>query len=109
MEKQLKTKIAEQISHFLGNTSRNEIVQLDALRHKIKTTKRAKHDMTRISMGRQHDKILKVLMIKIFDECQRLSTITPTNKERMNKGKRLFSELEHQITANKSEELKKTM
>ena len=74
MEKQFKTKTSEQISRFLGNTSWNEIVQLDALRNKIKTTKRAKHDMTKKSMGRQHDKILKVLMIKILIKVLMIAT-----------------------------------
>ena len=51
-----KTKTAEQICRFLGVTCRNEIVQLDGLRHKIKMMKRAKNDLTRTSMGRQHDR-----------------------------------------------------
>ena len=95
-EQHFKTKTAEQICRFLGVTCRNEIVQLDGLRHKIKMTKMEKNDLTRTSMGRQHDKILQVLMTKICDECQRietLPTVSSVDEDRLNAGKNLYSEL----------------
>ena len=97
-----KTKTAEQICRFLGVTCRNEIVQLDGLRHKIKMMKRAKNDLTRTSMGRQHDRTLQFLMTKICDECQRierLPTVSSVDEDRMNAGKKLYSELALQISA----------
>ena len=97
-----KTKTAEQICRFLGVTCRNEIVQLDGLSHKIKMMKRANNDLTRTSMGREHDRTLQFLMTKICDECQRierLPTVSSVDEDRMNAGKKLYSELALQISA----------
>ena len=94
----LKTKSAEQIGHFLGATCRNEIVQLDGLRHKIKMMKRAKN----ILQEHQWEYSMTGHCTKICDECQRierLPTVSSVDEDRINAGKELYSELALQISA----------